>query len=164
MKHATILIVILLSVGGLIGFWLVRTNSHPEAIKIYKPAPYKPRQEQTKQHETPTPPIEGKRNSKREHVKRLQTGILPESKRLPGSELSPEEEAAFLEWLSTLDPPSSSETIIERGEDVADQAPDTSIPYAELFRIVRETYDLKEVINSYWLMSSLNAFLCLNKF
>ena len=149
MKHAIILFVILLCIGGLIGFWMMRTNSHQEAIKIYNPAPYEPRQEHTKQSETPTPPIEGKRNSKKEHAKRLQTDIVPESKRLPGSELSPEE-AAFLEWLSTLDQPSSSETITEDGEVVDDQTPDTSIPYAELFRTVRETYDLKEVINSYF--------------
>ena len=152
MKHATIVIVSLLCVGGLIGFWVMKSKAPPEVIKIYKVTPYEPRQEHAKQQETPTPPIEGIGASKREQTKSPQTDIVREPERLPEHELSPEEEAAFLDWLATLDTLSSTETITEKAEVVNAQNMDTNteISYAELFRMVRETYDLKEVINSYF--------------
>ena len=130
----------------------MRSKSPPEVIKIYKAIPYEPRQEHTKQQETPTPPIEGIGASKRKQAKSPQTAIVTEPKRGPEYELLPEEEAAFLDWLATLDTPSSAETITEEAGAVNEQNPDanTDIPYAELFRMVRETYDLKEVINSYF--------------
>ena len=151
MKHATIVIVSLLCVGCLIGFWTMRTKSPPEVIKIYKVTPYEPRQERTTKHqETPTLPIEGIRAAKREQTKNPQTDRVPEPERLPEYELSPEEETAFLDWLSTLDPPSSTETITEEADAVNEQDPDAEIPYWKLFSMVTEAYDLKEVIHPYF--------------
>lgn len=134
MKHATIVIVSLLCVCVLIGFWMMKSKASPEVIKIYKVTPYEPREKQAKQRETPTHPIEGIGASKREQTKIPQANIVTETKRIPETELSPEEEAEFLDWLATLDAPASTETIT----------------YAELRRWVTELYDLKEVINSYF--------------
>ena len=147
MKYTTILFAILLCIGGfciggLIGFWMMKTKSPPEVIKIYKTTPYESKQEKTEQHETATPPIENIRPSTREHAKSPQTEIVSESERLSASELLPE--------LATLDTPSLSETITEGGEVVNDQDSDTDISYAELSKMVIETYDLKEVIKSYF--------------
>lgn len=147
MKHATIIIVGLLCVGGLIGFWMMRSKAPPEVIKIYNAIPYEQRQERTKQQGTLTPPIEGIHASKRKQTKNTETERVSEPERLPKYGLSPEEEAAFLDWLSTLDTPSSTESKTEETEIMNTN---TEISYAKLFPMVRETYDLTEVIKSYF--------------
>lgn len=145
MKHATIVIVCLLCVGILIGLWM-RSKAPSEVIKSYKVTPYEPRQEHTKHNETPTPSIEGIGVSKREQNKNSQTDMVPKY------ELSPEEVTDFFDWLASINIPTSTETITEGVQVMYAQDMDTNteISYAELFKMVRETYDLKEVINSYF--------------
>lgn len=147
MKHATIIIVGLLCVGGLIGFWMMRSKAQPEVIKIYKTTTYKQRQERTKQQGTLTPPIEGIHASKRKQTKNPETERVSDPERLPKYGLSPEEEAAFLDWLTTLDTPSSTETGTEETEIMNTN---TEISYAELSSKVIAAYDLTEVIKSYF--------------
>ncbi len=143
MKSRFIFILSLLCIGGLIGLWLAREKPPPEVIKIYKAAPYGPKPVRTTQVEVTQPPVVFTPSE-------TQDRGAPQDEPLAEPEFFPEEEAAFWEWLETLEAP-LAETTYDETETEGEQEADTptEIPYLELVEMVKEVYELEDVLNDY---------------
>ncbi len=158
MKSRFIFIISILCIGGLIGLWLAREKPPPEVIKIYKAIPYNPKPISVLQEE---------------EVETSTDATVPETDYsddtqtsaplLADPELTPEEEAAFWDWLASWEETVETEEVAHQPETEEITEPEgtsTELTHWQEIQIIDDIFPLKEIIAAYGGNPSGNGVQC----
>ena len=132
------------------GLWLaLRPRSEPKVVKIYKTTLY-----QSEPSETPAANTVSETELSLEHRNNGQTDEVL----LEDYALTPQEEAEFWKWFARLEAENGTEHFdethaesneLEEANEPEETNTDVKLSYAQLFILVRETYELEDILSAY---------------
>ncbi len=162
MKRFSFLLISLLACGALCGglWYVLQPRGEPEVQKIYKVPHLKQKSEkqQVKRIETSDVDFDSQKIQTLEETQRDNN----RSSILSKEGFSPEEEAAFYEWLAThhkdffTESINDKDTVTELNVETISKKP----TYSELYNLVWSVYDLKGILKSYNIEFKHGKYVC----